>query len=134
VENRTEGAIVKQGEFHTLKTAERFIIATDDRTTIATHSTFVDAYHAALRVHDTVAQNRVRFAQRLTEMSDELLALAREGERLRKLHKENGLRYERNVQESEMMMEKVRRGSTRMNAGRWLTYCPRSISGQDSVR
>lgn len=40
-------------------------------------------------------------------MSDELLSLAREGERLRKLHKENGMRYERNLQEAEMAMEKV---------------------------
>lgn len=55
-------------------------------------------------------------------MSDELLALAREGEKLRKLvssplceevgetheqHKENGIRYQNILQESEMAMEKV---------------------------
>jgi hypothetical protein len=46
---------------------------------------FVEAYNATLRVHDTLAQNRLKFAQRLIEMSDELINLAKEGERLRKV-------------------------------------------------
>ena len=43
------------------------------------------AYQQSLRLQDTLAQNRLRFSQRLNEMSDELLGLAREGEKLRKL-------------------------------------------------
>ena len=43
------------------------------------------AYHSSLRIQSQVAENRIRFSQRLNEMSDELLALAREGEKLRKL-------------------------------------------------
>ena len=45
----------------------------------------MNAYHASLKVQEQMANNRIRFAQRLNEMSDELLGLAREGEKLRKL-------------------------------------------------
>jgi hypothetical protein len=38
-----------------------------------------------LDVHEALAQNRSRFASRLNEMSEELVNLAKEGERLRKL-------------------------------------------------
>lgn len=47
--------------------------------------TFVGAYHQSLRLQNQLAEGRIRFSQRLNEMSDELLALAREGEKLRKL-------------------------------------------------
>lgn len=43
------------------------------------------AYKKSLEVHETLAQNRSRFAARLNEMSEELVNLAKEGERLRKL-------------------------------------------------
>ena len=42
------------------------------------------AYHSSLKLQDQLAQNRLRFSMRLNEMSDELLGLAREGEKLRK--------------------------------------------------
>lgn len=45
----------------------------------------MEAYNATLKVHDTLAQNRLKFAQRLIDMSDELMNLAKEGERLRKV-------------------------------------------------
>ncbi|ORX39261.1 hypothetical protein BD324DRAFT_619059 [Kockovaella imperatae] len=70
--------------------------------------TFVSAYHSGLRLQSQVAENKLRFAQRLNEMSDELLGLAREGERLRKMHKENGMRYQGILQESEMVMDKAK--------------------------
>ena len=38
-----------------------------------------------MRLQNQVAENRIRFSQRLNEMADELLALAREGDKLRKL-------------------------------------------------
>lgn len=37
-----------------------------------------------MRVHETLADNRLRFALRLNEMSDELATLAREVEKNRK--------------------------------------------------
>ncbi|KAI9636893.1 putative GTPase activating protein [Dioszegia hungarica] len=70
--------------------------------------TFVNAYHTSLRLQETLAQNRIRFSQRLNEMSDELIALSREGERMRKQHKENGARYQGILQESEMVMDKAK--------------------------
>lgn len=45
----------------------------------------MQAYQGSLRLQEGLAQNRIRFSQRLNEMSDELLGLAREGEKLRKL-------------------------------------------------
>ncbi|CAD6572989.1 MAG: hypothetical protein TREMPRED_000705 [Tremellales sp. Tagirdzhanova-0007] len=70
--------------------------------------TFVTAYQSSLKLQDGLAQNRLRFSQRLNEMSDELLGLAREGEKLRKLHKDNGVRYQGILQESEMVMDKAK--------------------------
>lgn len=48
-------------------------------------SSFVSAYQQSLKLHEHLATNRVRFSHRLNEMSDELLSLAREGEKMRKL-------------------------------------------------
>lgn len=69
---------------------------------------FVEAYHASFRIHESLASNRLRFSQRLSETSEELLTLAKEGERLRKIHKETGARYERNVQDSDMVLDKAK--------------------------
>jgi hypothetical protein len=44
----------------------------------------VASYQAALRLQEQLAQNRLRFSQRLNEMSEEMFALGREGERQRK--------------------------------------------------
>ncbi|KAK4689393.1 Rho GTPase-activating protein RGD1, partial [Tremellales sp. Uapishka_1] len=70
--------------------------------------TFVVAYQGSLKLQDALATNRIRFSQRLNEMSDELLGLAREGEKLRKMHKDNGARYQGILQESEMVMDKAK--------------------------
>ncbi|ORY33022.1 Rho GTPase activation protein [Naematelia encephala] len=70
--------------------------------------TFVAAYQSSLKLQNSLAENRIRFSQRLNEMSDELLGLAREGEKLRKMHKENGARYQGILQESEMVMDKAK--------------------------
>lgn len=45
---------------------------------------FVTAWQASLRVHEMMAENRLRFAQRLNEMSDELNNLAKEVDKNRK--------------------------------------------------
>ncbi len=52
---------------------------------IAPHrSSFVSAWQSSMRVHEMMAENRLRFAQRLNEMSDELSTLVKEVEKNRK--------------------------------------------------
>lgn len=72
------------------------------------YSSFLKSYQDTLRLHDSLAQNRLKFATRLTEMADELAALAKEMEKTRKTHKDTGLRYERLLQDADLAMEKVR--------------------------
>ncbi|KAG6898315.1 hypothetical protein C0992_011906 [Termitomyces sp. T32_za158] len=67
---------------------------------------FVSAWHGTLRVHEMMAENRLRFAQRLNEMSEELANLSKEVEKNRKQTKELATRYERALQESEATTEK----------------------------
>ena len=45
---------------------------------------YVAAWQTTLRVHEMMAENRLRFSQRLNEMSEELSILAKEIERNRK--------------------------------------------------
>lgn len=82
-----------------------------------------------MRVHEMMAENRLRFAQRLNEMSDELATLVKEVDKNRKqvscvyfinchycsdhsiyLHqtKELATRYERALQDSETVTEKCK--------------------------
>lgn len=46
--------------------------------------TFVDAWHGMMKTHESIADNRIRFSQRLNEMSEELVNLQREVEKNRK--------------------------------------------------
>ncbi|KAJ8520293.1 hypothetical protein ONZ45_g2878 [Pleurotus djamor] len=68
--------------------------------------TFVTAWHHSMRIHETMADNRIRFSQRLHEMSDELATLVKEVEKNRKQTKDLASRYERALQESEAATEK----------------------------
>ncbi|TFK39437.1 GTPase activating protein [Crucibulum laeve] len=68
--------------------------------------TFVSAWQSSMRVHEMMAENRLRFAQRLNEMSDELATLVKEVDKNRKHTKELATRYERALQESEAVTEK----------------------------
>ena len=43
-----------------------------------TARSFVHAYHSSMRLQNQVAENRVRFSQRLNEMADELIDVGRE--------------------------------------------------------
>ncbi|KAL4066200.1 Rho GTPase activation protein [Scleroderma yunnanense] len=83
------------------------------RTTSEVYSTgdgkagsFVSAWQSSMRLHEAMAENRIRFAQRLNEMSEELASLAKEVDKNRKSTKELASRYERSLQEAEMNMEK----------------------------
>ncbi|QRV89091.1 Rho GTPase-activating protein 12 [Ceratobasidium sp. AG-Ba] len=70
--------------------------------------TFVSAWTATMKIHEILGESRVRFAQRLAEMSDELASLAKEVERNRKSAKDLGVRYERALQDAEAAMEKAK--------------------------
>lgn len=69
---------------------------------------FVSAWSATMKIHEILGESRVRFAQRLAEMSDELAGLAKEVERNRKTAKDLGSRYERALQDAEGAMEKAK--------------------------
>lgn len=55
-----------------------------------------------------MGDNRVRFAQKLNEMSDELSNLVKEVDKTRKQTKDLSARYERVLQESETSVEKIK--------------------------
>ncbi|KAH8111067.1 RhoGAP-domain-containing protein [Phellopilus nigrolimitatus] len=64
------------------------------------------SWQSSMKIHETMAENRIRFAQRLNEMSEDLATLAKEVDKNRKQTKELATRYERSLQESEVTMEK----------------------------
>ncbi|KAJ7334121.1 Rho GTPase activation protein [Mycena albidolilacea] len=69
---------------------------------------FVNSWQSAMRIHESMGDSRLRFAQRLNEMSEELGTLAKEVEKNRKQTKELATRYERALQESEAVTEKCK--------------------------
>ncbi|KAF4610559.1 hypothetical protein D9613_006706 [Agrocybe pediades] len=69
---------------------------------------FVSAWQSSMRIHESMADNRIRFAQRLNEMSEELGNLVKEVDKNRKQTKDLATRYERALQESETLTEKCK--------------------------
>ncbi|EMD38795.1 hypothetical protein CERSUDRAFT_133320 [Gelatoporia subvermispora B] len=69
---------------------------------------YVNAWQSSMKMHETMAETRLRFAQRLNEMSEELSTLAKEVDKNRKQTKELAGRYERALQESEAATEKCK--------------------------
>ncbi|TRM65399.1 Rho GTPase activation protein [Schizophyllum amplum] len=67
---------------------------------------YVIAWQASVRVHERLAENRLKFSHRLHETSEELLNLSKEVDKSRKLTKDLATRYERALQESEALTEK----------------------------
>ncbi|KAN0128775.1 hypothetical protein V8E53_013362 [Lactarius tabidus] len=67
---------------------------------------FVNAWQTTMKIHEIIAENRLRFASRLNEMSEELANLAKEVDKNRKATKDLASRYERNLQDSEATTEK----------------------------
>lgn len=55
-----------------------------------------------------MGDNRLKFAGRLSDMSDELSLLGKEVERVRKGTKDHGARLERALAEQETLVDKVR--------------------------
>ncbi|KAJ3522003.1 hypothetical protein NMY22_g12074 [Coprinellus aureogranulatus] len=70
--------------------------------------TFVDAWMNSMRIHEAMAENRLRFAQRLNEMSEELATIVKEVDKNRKQTKDLATRYERALQDSEAATEKCK--------------------------
>lgn len=69
---------------------------------------FVKSWHSIVKTHETLSDNRLRFATKLSEMSDELSNLAKEVDKSRKQARETGLRLEKNLQDAEAGVEKAR--------------------------
>ncbi|EPQ56726.1 RhoGAP-domain-containing protein [Gloeophyllum trabeum ATCC 11539] len=67
---------------------------------------FVHAWQMSMKIHEVLAENRLKFAQRLNEMSEELLNLIKEVDKNRKQTKDLASRYERALQDSESITEK----------------------------
>ncbi|KAJ6518775.1 Rho GTPase activation protein [Mycena sanguinolenta] len=70
--------------------------------------TFVASWRSAMKIHESMGDGRLRFAQRLNEMSEELATLAKEVDKNRKQTKDLAARYERALQESEAITEKCK--------------------------
>ncbi|KAF8912465.1 GTPase activating protein [Mucidula mucida] len=68
--------------------------------------TFVTAWQSSMRIHELMSENRLRFAQRLNEMSEELVTLSKEVDKNRKQTKDLATRYERALIESQGITEK----------------------------
>jgi hypothetical protein len=60
-----------------------------------------------LKVHETIGEQRVKFAGDISEVADDLQLLYKDTEKSRKQAKEQGLRYERQVTDADMALEKV---------------------------
>lgn len=60
-----------------------------------------------LRTHEVLGENRLRFAAKLGEMSEELSNLSKEVDKNRKQTRETGVRLEKNLQDAEAGVEKV---------------------------
>ena len=52
--------------------------------TVSSQRSFVSSWQSSMRVHERMAENRMRFSQRLNEMGDELNTLVKEVEKNRK--------------------------------------------------
>ncbi|KAI0918052.1 hypothetical protein AcV5_002832 [Taiwanofungus camphoratus] len=70
--------------------------------------TFVAAWQSSLKLHEHMAENRIRFAQRLHEMSEDLATLSKEVDKNRKQTKELANRYEKALQDSESVTDKCK--------------------------
>ncbi|KAI8985727.1 GTPase activating protein [Trametes punicea] len=82
--------------------------ANEYATSEAKAGSFVNAWQSSMRTHELMAENRIKFAARLNEMSEELTNLAKEVDKTRKVTKDLATRYERALQESESITEKAK--------------------------
>ncbi|GJJ11509.1 hypothetical protein Clacol_005742 [Clathrus columnatus] len=70
--------------------------------------TFVNAWQASMRIHEVIAENRFRFAQRLGDISEELNSLSKQVDKNRKEIKDTASRHERALVDAEVTLEKAK--------------------------
>ena len=68
--------------------------------------TFVHVYEEMMQIHERMAENGIQFSSSLYQMQEELLELANNAERTRKVWKANGLAAEQKVVDLEQDMRK----------------------------
>ncbi|KAI7862863.1 Rho GTPase activation protein [Spinellus fusiger] len=68
--------------------------------------TFGDAWISILRVHETMGDQRVKFASEITHVADDLSLLAKETEKTRKHAKDVGQKYEKMLTDADGSLEK----------------------------
>ncbi|RCH80462.1 hypothetical protein CU097_001481, partial [Rhizopus azygosporus] len=68
--------------------------------------TFGDVWISILKVHETIGNQRIRFATSITESAEDLLSLSKHIEKDRKKIKDTGMHYEKQVQEADIQLEK----------------------------
>ncbi|KAI8073315.1 Rho GTPase activation protein, partial [Gongronella butleri] len=70
--------------------------------------TYGDAWISMLKVHEKVAEQRIKFASNITEVADDLLLLHKDTERGRKQVKETGTRFEKLLGDADTNLEKMK--------------------------
>ncbi|CAG8574261.1 9732_t:CDS:10, partial [Acaulospora colombiana] len=61
-----------------------------------------------MRLHESIGENRVKFAAAIQEISEEVSMLYKETEKSRKNLKDSGQKYERGIQDAEQALEKAK--------------------------
>ncbi|PWN33120.1 RhoGAP-domain-containing protein [Meira miltonrushii] len=69
---------------------------------------YVSSWQSLMRTHEVLGDSRIRFAQKLIEISDELANLSKEVDKNRKYARDTGNRLERNLLDAESSVEKSR--------------------------
>lgn len=76
--------------------------------TLSVHRrSYVQTWQFFAKTHETLGDNRLKFATQISDMSDELIVLGKEVEKNRKASKDVGTRLERGLAEQEALVEKV---------------------------
>lgn len=69
---------------------------------------YVSSWQTILKTHEVIGDSRIRFAQKLSEISEELGNLSKEVDKNRKYARDTGIRLERNLTDAEQIVEKSR--------------------------
>ncbi|MCO5566111.1 hypothetical protein L7F22_019787 [Adiantum nelumboides] len=69
---------------------------------------YVSSWQSLMRTHEVLGDSRIRFAQKLIEISDDLANLSKEVDKNRKYARDTGNRLERNLLDAESSVEKSR--------------------------
>ncbi|KAI9319011.1 Rho GTPase activation protein [Dichotomocladium elegans] len=70
--------------------------------------TYGSAWTSFLKVHETIGEQRQRFSRDITEVADDLQLLVKDTEKGRKLVKDAGLKYEKQLADADQLLEKCK--------------------------